>query len=31
MRDGKPGAPVGVAVDPAHAYYFDPETGLRLR
>lgn len=31
MRTGRPGARHGIAVDPAKAYFFDPDTGLRLR
>jgi lactose/L-arabinose transport system ATP-binding protein len=31
MRGGRSGEPVGVSIDPARCYFFDPETGLRLR
>ncbi len=31
MRGARPGARLGVAVDPARTYLFDPETGVRLR
>jgi lactose/L-arabinose transport system ATP-binding protein len=31
MRDGRPGARVGVAVGQGQAYFFDPEGGRRLR
>lgn len=31
MREGRPGARVGVEVEPGRAFFFDPETGLRLR
>jgi lactose/L-arabinose transport system ATP-binding protein len=31
MRDGRAGAEVGVEVEPGAAFFFDPETGRRLR
>jgi lactose/L-arabinose transport system ATP-binding protein len=31
MRGGTVGAPSGVAIDPRRVYYFDPDTGARLR
>jgi len=31
MRSGRSGAPLGVSIDPGHVYFFDPESGRRLR